>query len=546
VTTVTERPARTAARESAGSSLAGTGTLLRFMLRRERIGLPIWMIAPGLLVTVQSLQTQATFTSPQELAELRATAEGNPSLLAMAGPADLIETTGGEVVFEIFSYVAVVAALMSMFLVTRQTRSDEEAGRAELVRAGRVGRRATLAAAVVLALLANVAVAVLVAVAGIATDLPATGSVLLGLAVAGVGVAFTGLTALAVQVFDHGRAVYGAVVAALGASWGLRAAGDVADGTLSWLSPIGWGQRTFPYVDDRWWPLLLPVGLFLASTAGAVALLDRRDLGAGLVTSRPGRPRATWALSSTEGLAWRLQRGSLTGWAAGLLLLGLAYGSFGEGMEDFVADNPEIAEFLPGGAESIVDSYFAVTLVFGAVLTAAYGVAAVLRARSEETSGRVEPLLATPTSRARWLAGHVAVALLGTALLLLLNGLGNGLAFGAATGDYGDLARLTASSLAYLPAVWGVVGVAVLAVGLLPRFASVIAWVTIAFVAVVAFFGESFELPGWLVGLSPLDRVGQVPLEDVDGGGLALLAVAAGVLMVAGFAFLRRRDLDTN
>lgn len=546
MTAVTERPARTRPAQPAGSSLAGTGTLLRFMLRRERIGLPIWIAATGLLVTVQSTQSQDVFSDPQELATFRATAEGNPALLAMAGPAELIETIGGEVVFEIFSYVAVVAALMTMFLVTRQTRSDEETGRAELVRSGRVGRRATLAAAVLLALLASAAVAVVVAVAGIATGLPGTGSVLFGLAVAGVGVAFTGVTALAVQVLDHGRGVYGAVVAVLGASWALRAAGDVGDGTLSWLSPIGWGQRTYPYVDDRWWPLLLPVGLFAATIVAAVALLDRRDLGAGLLASRPGRPRASWLLSSPRGLAWRLHRGSLAGWSAGLLLLGIAYGSFGDTMEEFVTDNPEIAEFLPGGAESIVDSYFAVTLALGAILAAAYGVAAVLRAHGEETSGRVEPLLATATSRWAWLGSHVAVAMLGSALLVALSGFGNGVAYGAMIGEWDPVLRLTGQSLVYVPAVWVVVGVAAAAVGLAPRAASAISWVVVAYVAVVAFFGESFDLPGWALDASPLHWTPQVPLEDVAAVPVMVLTAVAAGLVTAGLVGVRRRDLQMS
>lgn len=544
-TTVGSR-ARTAQAGSGGSSLTGTAPLLRFMLRRERVALPIWVAATGLLVAVQSAQSQDVFSDPQELATLRATAEGNPALLAMAGPVELIRTIGGEVVFEIFSYVAVVTALMAMFLVTRQTRSDEEAGRAELVRAGRVGRRATLAAAVVLALLANAAVAVVVAVAGIATGLPGPGSVLFGLAVAGVGVAFTGITALAVQVLDHGRGVYGAVVAVLGAAWALRAAGDVGDGSLSWLSPIGWGQRTYPYVDDRWWPLLLPVGLFAVTTAAAVALLDRRDLGAGLLASRPGRPRGSWLLSSPWGLAWRLHRGSLAAWSAGLLLLGMAYGSFGEAMEEFVTDNPEIAEFLPGGAESIVDSYFAVTLAFGAILAAAYGVSAVLRAHSEETGGRVEPLLATATSRWAWLGGHVAVALLGSALLVGLSGFGNGVAHGTTIGEWDPVLRLTAQSLAYIPAVWVVVGVAAAAVGLVPRASAAVSWVVVAYVAVVAFFGESFDLPGWALDASPLHRTPQVPLEDIAAVPVVVLTAVAAGLVAAGLAGVRRRDLTTS
>ena len=44
---------------------------------------------------------------------------------------------------------------------------------------------------------------------------------------------------------------------------------------------------------------------------------------------------------------------------------------------------------------------------------------AILRARSEETSGLAESILATPISRDRYPVGHTAVALVGGALELL-------------------------------------------------------------------------------------------------------------------------------
>jgi ABC-2 type transport system permease protein len=526
--------------------VTGTWALVRFALRRERRGLPIWVLVAAAFVAIQSVQSQDFYGDPEQLASLRATAEGNAALLAMAGPVRLLETVAGEVVFEIFSYVATVVALMSMFLVVRHTRADEEAGRAELVRSARVGRRAPLAAALVVAVLANAAAGALTTVAALATGLPAGGSLLLGAALASVGLAFAGLTAAAVQVFDHGRSVYGVVVAALGASWALRGAGDVGDGAWAWLSPIGWGQRTYPYVDDRWWPLLLPLGLAALSTGVAVALLDRRDLGAGLLASRPGRARASWALSTPLGLAWRLQRGSLAGWAAGLFLLGLAYGSFGRSIEEFVTDNPQIADFLPGGAQDVVDSFFAVTIAFGAVLAATYATAAVLRARGEETSGRIEAVAATPTGRWSLLGSHLVVALVGSVVALALNGLGQGLAHAASVGDAEQVPRLTGLSLAYLPAVWVVVGVATLAVGLLPRVAPAVAWALVAWVGVVAFFGDSFELPDWARAVSPADHVPRVPLDDLSLAPLAVLTAVAVAATVAGLVAYRRRDLELS
>jgi len=523
--------------------VTGTLPLLRFLLRRERKALPWWLLGATLLVLVQSGQSQSLYDTPEALARLRQTLGGNTAAIAMNGPTRLLDSIGGEIVFEVFAFTAVVVALMNMFLIGRHTRADEESGRAELIRSARVGRHAPLTAALALAGLADLTAGVLVFAATAGTGLPVGGSVLFGAAIAGVGLAFAALTAVSVQVFENTRAAYGAVGLFLGAAYVLRAAGDVGDGTLSWASPIGWGQRTFPYAGNRWWPLLLALGASLLMGAGAVALLARRDFGAGLIRPRPGRATASNWLRNAYALAWRLQRGALVGWSAGLALLGIAYGSIGESIEQYVRDNPQIAEFLPGGAADVVDSYLALTAGLSALLAAAYGVTSALRARAEETSGRAEPVLATATSRLRWLAGHLSVALAGSALTLVAFGLGEGAAYGMTVSDAGQVPRLIGVALIYLPAVWLIIAVTVLVIGWLPRLAAAAAWLVVAYCAVVALFADSLDLPGWSRRASPFAHTPRVPLDDLAVAPLLAITLLAAVLVAAGYAGLRRRDI---
>jgi ABC-2 type transport system permease protein len=523
--------------------MTGVGGLLRFMLRRERFGLPWWLLGVTLLVLVQSTQSQNLYDTAEDLAKLRQTIGGNTAVIAMSGPTRLLHSIGGEVVFEILAFLAIVVALMNMFLIGRHTRADEESGRAELVRSARVGRHATLAAALTLAGLANIVVGLLVFAVAAGTGLPVSGSLLFGAAVASIGLSFAALTAVAVQVFENARAAYGAVALALGGAYVLRAAGDVGNGALSWISPIGWGQRTFPYVDNRWWPLLIPVAVAVLLCTVAAALLERRDFAAGLVQPRPGRATASAALGSALGLAWRLQRASLAGWAAGLFLLGAAYGSIGDSIQQYVADNPEVADFLPGGAADIVNSYLALTAMTLALVTAAYAVVAALRARGEETSGRAEPVLATATGRAGWLASHLTVAVAGSALVLVAAGLGEGFAYGLTVSDAGQIPRLVGVALGYLPAVLLVAAVAVLSIGWLPRAAAALAWVMFGYCAVIALFADSFDIPGWLQRGSPFAHTPQAPLDPLTATPLLILGAVAAALTFGGYAGLRRRDL---
>ena len=178
-----------------------------------------------------------------------------------------------------------------------------------------------------------------------------------------------------------------------------------------------------------------------------------------------------------------------------------------------------------------------------ALIAAAYGVTSVLRLRAEETSGRAEPVLATATSRLSWLAAGLSVALPGSALVLAAYGLGEGAAYGVTVGDAGQVPRMIGVALAYLPAVWLIIAVTVLAVGWLPRPAAAVAWVAVTYCAVVTLFADSFDLPGWTRRASPFAHTPRVPLDDLTGTPLLVIGALAVLLLATGYAGLRRRDL---
>ncbi|MEV0297538.1 ABC transporter permease [Nocardia sp. NPDC050710] len=521
----------------------GAGALLRFALRRERFTLPWWLLGLGLLLAFQSVASQRFYDTAAKLAQLRATVGANAAAVAMSGPTLLLDTIGGEIVFEIFAYLAIVVALMNMFLIGRHTRSDEETGRAELIRSARVGRRAPAAAALTLAGLADAAVVPVVSGVAIGTGLPVGGSLLLGVAVAGVGFSFAAVTTMAAQIFENPRSVYGSVTLAIAAAYVVRAVGDVGTGALSWLSPIGWGQRTYPFVADRWWPVLLFGAASAVFVVIAFALLERRDFGAGLLTYGSGRAHASWALGSPLGLVWRLQRGSFAAWCFGVFGLGAAYGSFAESIEQYLADNPEIAAWIPGGAEDVVASYLALAVSITALLAAAYGITSVLRARAEETAGRAEALLAPPVSRTTWLASQVTMALAGSAAVSAVGGVGVGLAHSLAVGDPTQLPRMIGAAFGYVPAVWLVVAVAAVGFGRVPGIVAPLAWTAFSYCAVALMFTDSFDLPAWFDAASPFAHTPRLPLEDLTAAPiLTMLAILAAALLAA-FTGFRRRDV---
>src|SRR5439155_1487619 len=213
----------------------------------------------------------------------------------------------------------VVVALMSVFMIGRLTRGDEEAGRLELVRSLPVGNHAPTFAALIVVVAMNVAVGVLSSASLLAEGLPTAGSLVLGASFAAMGLFFTAAALVVAQITENTRVVYGSSGALLGLAYVMRIIGDIGDGRVSGFSPIGLAQKTRPFAGERWWPLLPLLAAAVALIAVAFRLAVRRDHGAGLVAPRPGRSVAAPSLGHPLGLAMRLQRGALMGWGAGVL-----------------------------------------------------------------------------------------------------------------------------------------------------------------------------------------------------------------------------------
>jgi ABC-2 type transport system permease protein len=158
----------------------------------------------------------------------------------------------------------------------------------------------------------------------------------------------------------------------------------------------------------------------------AFVLTEHRDVGSGMLPQRPGPAEAGVGLRSPLGLAWRLQRGVLLAWAVGITVMAVAFGSVGDSVDEILTSNEQLQQAM--GALSadgaLRDLFFVFMMGFVGLAATGFTVQALLRARAEEVDGRLEPLLATPVSRHRWLAGHVGIAVAGTVTLFCLAGLG--------------------------------------------------------------------------------------------------------------------------
>jgi ABC-2 type transport system permease protein len=530
-------------------SLTATRTLVRFALRRDRVKLPIWIAAIGLgmLYAVSALPT--VYGTAEER-QVRAELMDSPAAKMMSGPGYGLDnyTLGAMITNEMVLYLAIPAAMMSIFLITRHTRAEEETGRAELIRSTVVGRHAATTAALVVAVIANTGVALLTALAMLSGDLPAADSFAVGAGIGLTGLSFAGIAVLTAQLTEHSRGASSLAMAVVGVAFLLRAVGDVSQqggNVLSWLSPLAWTQQARPFVDLRWWPLLLSIVVLVVSVAAGYALSVRRDVGAGLVPPRLGRADAAPSLSSPFGLAVRQQRASLLGWAIGLFVFAVPMGSLSDSVIDAIADNPQLGEVFTASGQDPLDAFYSTMALFLGLLVGAFAVISVLRLRSEERNGHTEAALATSVDRRRWFFSWLGFTTLASAALLLISGVGIGIGAASGAAGPGTIAELAVGTLAFLPAVMVVAGVAAALFGVRPGL-SALAWIVVGYAVFFGMFGALLDPPTWVTDLSPFAHTTAAPLTDVPLVPLAVLAIVSAALALTGGTTFHHRDIETT
>jgi ABC-2 type transport system permease protein len=528
----------------AGSNFSGTLSILRLYLRRDRITLPLWVLLLSVpLATVYVGSIEKVYPTETARAGFAASIMASPAQRALYGQV-YNDSVGAVGIWKagMFHMLIAVAVILT---VIRHTRADEETGRTELIDSTAIGRYASLTAALMLCFGASIATGAIGAAGLLGTDIPAAGSLAFGAALAGSGLVFTAVAAVAAQLSPSARVARGIAFSVLGTAFTLRAVGDAGSGALSWLSPLGWSLQVRPYAGDRWWVLLLHLATTAVLTVVAYRLLAGRDVGAGLIAERAGPGTAGRGLRSVVGLTWRLDRGAILVWTVGLCLYGVLMGSVAHGIGDQLGDSTVARDIVArmGGTSALEQAFLAVAFAMLGMAAAAFAVSLTLRLHQEEAAQRAETTLAGAVSRARWLASHLAAALAGSAAAMLVAGVAAGLIYGIAADDVGGkLTVVVGTAAVQLPAVWLLSAVTVALFGLAPRFTPLAWGVLVAFIALYL-IGSLAEFPQWLLDLEPFAHTPRVGGGDFTAVPLLWLLAIDVTLIVLGAMAFRRRDV---
>jgi ABC-2 type transport system permease protein len=529
------------------SELTGTWPLVGLALRRDRVRLPLWVLTMAAFPPfLQAPGIEALYPTPADLARAAHDFNGNATLRMLYGTVPA--PTVGAITAWRTSFLFVMVALAAAITVIRHTRADEESGRAELLYATGVGRRAPLAAALVVATGASITVGLLVTTGMALQGYGTTGAIAQGLSVGAAGVLFAAVGALTAQLAEGASTARAIALTFLAASFLVRAVSDAAlDGGLHWLSwcsPLGWLHTVDAYGGNRVWLASLPVVLAVVVLTAAWATAARRDFAAGVLPPRPGPAEAAPGLRSPLALAWRLHRPSLAGWGVAHLLLGILLGGIATGADDLLDDSEQMRDVIErlGGAGILTDAFLAAVFGFVGLLAAAQAIQAALRLRVAEEAGQAELVLVEPVSRWRGTSSHLVFVVLGPALSLAAAGVGGAVTFGLAEDDLGGrFGQVMRAALVQLPAVLVLAGAAIALFGLLPRW-TMAAWAALSACLLVGQVGAVLQLHQTVLDLSPFTHVPGLAGHPLLLP-LALLSAVAAGLTIAGLGAFAHRDV---
>ena len=317
---------------------------------------------------------------------------------------------------------------------------------------------------------------------------------------------------------------------------------------LSWFS---WTAAHLPLAGQYDWASLLPVAIVAVVLFWiGIEAFGRRDLGASSSIRIPGLPETVLGLHGPIGRAFgeRLSRG--LAWGIGIGIFGFVIAAASRSLAD------EFAKLSPDTVKIFRDAFpdFDITTAGGFLqlfvqlgfIVAGFAAATLVSGwGSDETSGRLELLLATPLDRRAWavrsgIGVFLAVAAM-TVVVAVAIGIGAALAGSdAVTPMAGSVTLgLYAAALAGVGfAVGGVVGTSIAA-----EMVALIVIVTF----LIDLLAPALKLPDWVHQLALTAHMAQSMVGSWDVPGItACLVLAIGGLLLGGWGMGRRGPSDAE
>lgn len=539
------------------SRIYGFGSIFAKTVRDSRRATIVAAVLLALAFIGLGRAIVSEFDTPESRAEIAALVAAVPPILqGMAGKVVNVDTLGGYFQYKYGTFFPIVLSLWSILALSGTLASEAARGSLEFVAAtGKSRRRIAIekvSGHVVMLFLASLVAFAAIAFAGTAyAVLP--GDEISILQAFGYAV-WLGLMALVAGGLAFALAPFVGRGAAAGISGFVTFAGFILNGyqqPVPELAPFanltwwGWTQNHIPLAGPYDWPsigVIAAVAVILLAIG--VEAFARRDIGSASTLFSPSMPRSWLGLSGPFARATSLSLPAAVAWGLGVGLFGLVFGASAGPFMTQLSDSPQFVELLetvfPGIDYASAGGFLQLLFVeLGVIFAGLAGATFVSGWASDETSGRLEMLLATPLQRIRWaLAGGVGM-LVNVAVFVALSAAG--IAIGVSTTG-SDLVTPVAGSLILGVYAAAVVGLGMAVGGLFgTRFAAPFVVVFVLVTWFVQIVGGLLGLPDVVLQLALTTHFGQTFVGVWDLPGVAAsIVLALGGIALGAVAFTRR------
>ena len=544
------------------SSLArriyGLGSVFGKTIRDSRRATIVVGAILGLLLIGVSKAIVSQFATVESRHEMGDVIRAVPPILqGLAGKVVNVETLGGYVQYKYGTFFPIVASIWSILALSGTLAAEARRGSLEFVAAAPMSRRRIalekLFGHITVVAVATAAIFLSLLVVGTFATLP--GDEIQVAAAAGYAI-WLGLLALVAGSVAFALAPFIGRGSAVGIAGAVMFTGFILNGyqaaipelgpfaNLTWF---GWTSNHIPLAGVYDWPSLVPVAvLAVVLFVVGVEAFARRDLGVTSTIPTPSLPRALVGLRGPAGRAAGHNLPSALAWGIGLAIFGLVIAGSGRSFAEQLNKSPDFVRLLqtvfPGSDISSVGGFLQLVFVeFGYILAGLAAATLVAGWASDETSGRLELLLATPLARARWVVSGGLGVFAGIAVFTLLALVGITIGASMTGGDVSTPMLGTFALGLYALAMAGI-GIAIAGVAGSSVAGPAVAVITIL-MWLVDILAPAFKLPDAVHQLALTAHYGLPMLGQWDVVGIgASLVLAIGGVAIGAWGF-NRRDL---
>ncbi|MGZ6255737.1 MAG: hypothetical protein ACXWMB_01825 [Candidatus Limnocylindria bacterium] len=537
----------------------GFGSVYAKTLRDSRLAFIIVAGLLGGIMLVAGAAIPNVFGSQEARDEIvRLANELGGAAQGLAGRPVNVGTLGGYLQWKYGPVFLVIAALWSILALSSTLVTEARRGSLEFVAATSFARRrialeklgAHLTVLIVALVITAAAAALVGAVFGTIPGDAISVQAAIGFALwLGVMALWFGGLAWALAPF-LGRALGAGIAGALlfaGYIASNYAASIPAFGVIANLTPWAWTANHLPLAGEYDWVSLVPVAIFaVAFLAIGTEAFVRRDLGATSRIRLPAMPGLLLGQDGPVGRSFGERLPMALAWGIGLSIFGLFIATLSASLADSLLQSPDImkvlAQVFPGIDLTTAGGFLQLVFVELGFIAAGFAAATLVSGwASDETSGRLELVLASPLARRGWLVRSGLGVYLAIAVMTAIVALGIGLGALSAQSDALTPMAGTVVMGLYAAALAGVG----FAIGGLFRasIAGEIVAVIVVATYIIDLLAPALQLPGWVHQLALTAHLGQPMIGVWDWGGMAACLVLAVAGLAIGAWGIARRDL---